>query len=131
LKKWLHIYRKYGFDKLGGSGRKDNGTFRFIDKFTAEKIKELAAEYIFRTAKTLYKYAITQDVIKPDQCCYATFNTFTKKHKLLEYNKTAKRGYETANKNRKSFEKRFVNMMWEILCTVHIFKKEKVVFRVT
>lgn len=104
LKKWLHIYRKYGFDRLAGICRKDIGTFRFIEKETADQIKQLADEYIFRTAKTLYKYVISQDVIKSNQCCYATFNTYTKKHKLLDCSK--------GNKNRKSFEKRFINMMW-------------------
>ena len=104
LKKWLYKYRKYGFEGLATGQRKDRGTFRSIDGHLEVDIKRVAERYKFRTAKTLYKYLVSLSIIDPDKCCYATFNTYAKRCKLLEGG--------TSGKKRKSFEKQFINMMW-------------------
>jgi len=104
LKKWLHKYRKYGFEGLTSSHRKDTGTFRRIGEKTGSQIKKVADEYSFRTAKGLFQYVISLAIMGPKECSYATFNSYAKRHRLLDAN--------TGNKKRKSFEKQFINMMW-------------------
>lgn len=104
FKKWLHQYRKCGFDGLVSQGRKDIGSFRCIDKNTGTQVKKTAGEYLFRTAKALYNYLVSLSILKQRECSYATFNTYAKRYRLLDGN--------VGSKKRKAFEKQFINMMW-------------------
>jgi transposase InsO family protein len=104
FKKWLHIYRKKGFDGLVPTSRKDLGRSRRIAPETSKRIREVTDKYSFRTARALFEYLLDMEILQPRQCSYTTFNAYAKKHRLT--------GPRSDGKQRKSFEKEFVNMMW-------------------
>ena len=104
VKKWLYRYRKHGLEALVKNRRKDYGAFRKISPDLDSYIKTLTAEYDFRTVRTLYDYLVEIGKIDPRKCTYATLIHFTKRHQLFSE--------KMARKERKSFEKPAINMLW-------------------
>jgi putative transposase len=104
FKKWLHLYRRYGYEGLKPSTRKDKGISRKIKGDIQGKIKELCNDYDFKTISNLYRYLITEKIIEPEIFTEVTLRNFLKANKI--------RFDSMEKKPRKSFEAPHINILW-------------------
>jgi len=104
--KWLHLYRKHGFEGLMSFQRKDKGHFRKISTELLEKIKHLLSIYQFRTVKNLHEYLINENIISPQGFTYATLNNVFNAHNL--------KNFLPNPKARKAFETEHIHSLWMV-----------------
>lgn len=104
FKKWLHLYRKEGYEGLKPSRRTDQGKSRKISYATGKAIVRLYKEYDFKTISNLYRYLITENIIEPEQFTEPTLRNF------LKANDITFESQET--KPRKAFEVPHINILW-------------------
>lgn len=104
FKKWLHIYRKEGYEGLKPSRRIDLGKSRKISMPMGEAIRELCDEYDFKTISNLYRYLLTEGVIESENFTEVTLRNFLKANKIA---------FESGeSKPRKAFEAPHINILW-------------------
>jgi len=104
FKKWLHIYRKEGYEGLKPSRRIDLGKSRKISMPMGEAIRKLCDEYDFKTISNLYRYLLTEGVIESENFTEVTLRNFLKSHNItFESQET---------KPRKAFEAPHINILW-------------------
>jgi putative transposase len=104
FKKWLHIYRKNGYEGLKPLTRADKGKPRKIPDDIRESIMHLCKEYEFKTISNLYRYLVNNDIIEYENFTEVTLRNF------LRANKISFRSNET--KPRKAFEAPHINILW-------------------
>jgi transposase InsO family protein len=104
FKKWAIKYRKYGFDGLKPSFRKDKGLSRCISSDLENKIVSLVTTYRFRTVQNLYDYLLDTAVISQNQFTYVTLNNFVKNNDLFDI--------QFQKKERRAFEVSHINELW-------------------
>lgn len=104
FKKWLHIYRKKGFDGLIPSKRKDRGKSRKITIDIQESIVNLCKEYDFKTISNLYRHLISDGVVEPENFTEVTLRNFLKANNIT---------FDSQDPTpRKAFEAPHVNILW-------------------
>lgn len=102
--KWLHLYRKLGYDGLKPSSRNDKGKSRKISYSLKEQIEYLCKEYDFKTISNMYRYLVGEAIIQTDSFTEVTLRNFLKSNKL-EFKPEGK-------KSRRAFEVPHINMLW-------------------
>ncbi len=104
FKKWLHIYRKEGYEGLKPSRRRDWGRSRKISLPLGEAIQQLCDEYDFKTISNLYRYLLTEEIIEAEDFTEVTLRNFLKTNNIT---------FESQDvKPRKAFEAPHVNILW-------------------
>lgn len=104
FKKWLHTYRKYGYEGLKPSSRTDKGKSRKIQPATQEQIRELVTAHDFKTISNLYRYLVTEKFIEPEMFTEVTLRNFLKANGIQ---------FESEGKKpRKAFEAPHINILW-------------------
>lgn len=104
FKKWLHIYRKLGYEGLKPSRRVDRGKSRKISYATGQAIAQLCDDYDFKTISNLYRYLIAEGIIKPENFTEVTLRNFLKANDIT---------FDSQETNpRKAFEAPHVNILW-------------------
>lgn len=103
FKKWLRIYRKFGFDGLKPKSRKDFGTSRKIGMQLKEKIEQLKSQFQFPTISFLYRYLLENNIVD----VYFTEQTL---RKFLKDNQISLSQIDRIP--RKKFEKEHINELW-------------------
>jgi transposase InsO family protein len=104
FKKWLHIYRKLGYEGLKPSRRVDRGKSRKISYATGQAIAQLCDGYDFKTISNLYRYLIAEGIIKPENFTEVTLRNFLKANDMT---------FDSQETNpRKAFEAPHVNILW-------------------
>ena len=104
FKKWLHLFRKEGYDGLKPSRRADRGTSRKISMPLGEAIAKLCEEYDFKTISNLYRYLLAEGIIEAEKFTEVTLRNF------LKTNNIEFESQET--KPRKAFEAPHINILW-------------------
>ncbi len=104
FKKWLHIYRKSGYEGLKPSVRTDKGKPRKIPEKIRESIAYLCEEYDFKTISNLYRYLVNNHIIEYENFTEVTLRNFLRTNKIrFGLNET---------KPRKAFEAPHINVLW-------------------
>jgi len=104
FKKWLHLYRKYGYEGLKPSPRGDKGKTRKIDNDIQDRIRGLCAEYDFKTISNLYRFLISENIIEPENFTEVTLRNFLKSNRIT---------FDSQEKKpRKAFEVPHINILW-------------------
>ena len=104
FKKWLHLYRKYGYEGLKPSPRGDKGKTRKIKNDIQERIRGLCAEYDFKTISNLYRFLISENIIEPENFTEVTLRNFLKSNRITFGSQE--------KKPRKAFEVPHINILW-------------------
>lgn len=104
LKKWLHLYRRYGLDGLKPAFRADRGKSRKIETEVQERIAAICGNKNLKTVSNLYRYLVREKIITADTFTEVTLRNFMKANNI-EFMKEPKQP-------RKSFEVPHVNMLW-------------------
>lgn len=60
FKKWLHLYRKFGYEGLKPSRRNDKGKSRKISPITGNCIAKIFQEYDFKTVSNFYRHIVSE-----------------------------------------------------------------------
>ncbi len=103
-KKWLQMYNKYGYEGLKPSSREDKGKSRKIEKSIQKQIRDLCAEYNFKTISNLYRCMIAEKIIEPEMFTEVTLRNFLKANNI-HFGSQDK-------KPRKAFEAPHINILW-------------------
>jgi len=104
FKKWLHIYRKEGYEGLKPSRRIDRGTSRKISMPLGEAIGRLCDEYDFKTISNLYRHLLAEGIIEAENFTEVTLRNFLKANNIT---------FESQDtKPRKAFEAPHINILW-------------------
>ena len=104
FKKWLHIYRKEGYEGLKPSRRTDLGKSRKISMPLGDAIANFCDEYDFKTISNLYRYLLAEGIIEAEHFTEVTLRNF------LKANNITFDSQET--KPRKAFEAPHINILW-------------------
>jgi len=104
FKKWLHIYRKKGYEGLKPSQRNDKGKSRKIIHEIQESIIQLCKEYDFKTISNLYRYLVSNEIINPESFTEVTLRNFLKANEITFDSQSPV--------PRKAFEVPHVNILW-------------------
>lgn len=104
FKKWLHIYRKQGYEGLKPSRRIDRGKSRKISYSIQESIVELCEEYDFKTISNFYRYLLAENIIEPENFTEVTLRNFLRTNDIR---------FESQDPTpRKAFEAPHINILW-------------------
>ena len=104
FKKWLHKYRRFGYEGLKPLSRGDKGKSRKIEPRLQEQIKKLCGEYNFKTISNLYRMLLADEIIEVDDFTEATLRNFLKANQIQ---------FEAVEKKaRKAFEVPHINILW-------------------
>lgn len=104
FKKWLHVYRKEGYEGLKPSQRIDCGKSRKISEPLGEAISNLCKVYDFKTISNLYRYLLTEGIIEEERFTEVTLRNFLKANNI---------SFESqVKKPRKAFEAPHINILW-------------------
>jgi transposase InsO family protein len=104
FKRWLHLYRKYGYAGLKPKTRGDKGKSRKITDGIQEKIIAILSKKEFHTVSNLYRYLLEQRIISIDDFTEVTLRNNLKVRKIsLKRKKTIPR---------KAFEVLHINILW-------------------
>ena len=104
FKKWLHLYRKQGYEGLKPSRRNDKGKSRKIIHEVQESIIQLCKEYEFKTISNLYRYLVSNEIIDPESFTEVTLRNFLKAN-AITFN-------SQSPVPRKAFEAPHINILW-------------------
>lgn len=104
FKQWLRIYRKYGYDGLKPSFRKDKGKTRKIDAETQEAIKKLYRAHNYKTVSNFYRCLLASKIISVESFSEVTLRNYLKANNIT-FEKDERKG-------RKAFEARHINLLW-------------------
>lgn len=104
FKKWLHVFRKEGYEGLKPSRRKDMGTSRKISEPLGVVIALICKEYDFKTISNLYRYLLAQGIIEAEDFTEVTLRNFLKANNITFDSKEIK--------PRKAFEVPHINILW-------------------
>jgi len=107
FKKWLKLYRRYGFEALVPKEREDKGQSRKIDDRLEQDIREAVACYPFLSGSALYRLLVSEGKIRVGGINEGTLRKYIKDNQLRAA------APPTA---RKKFEKEHINELWTADC---------------
>lgn len=105
FKAWLRKYKKYGLDGLKYKERNDKGVYKKMTPAVKKAISRIQQESAVVSVSDLYRKLLLKGDIKAGDICYETLRKYAKKHNLLS-GKT--------HKQRKKFQKQFINELWMV-----------------
>jgi putative transposase len=105
FKAWLRKYKKYGLEGLKYKERKDKGVYKKITAAVKRAIGRIQRESTVVSVSDLYRKLLLNGDIKAGDICYETLRKYAKKHNLLARKK---------HKQRKKFQKQFINQLWMV-----------------
>lgn len=105
FKSWLRNYKLYGLEGLLQKVRNDKGKSQKLTAGIRESIEKVVNEEEVVSIKDLYRRLIEKNYIKACEISYETLRVFVKENRLLE---------EREVRERKKFEKEFVNELWMV-----------------
>jgi len=105
FKSWLRNYKLYGLEGLAQKQRNDKGKSQKMTSTIRESIDKVVKEERVVSIKDLYRKLIAKNYINSWELSYETLRVYVKENQLLE-----PRDY----KERKKFEKEFVNELWMV-----------------
>jgi transposase InsO family protein len=104
FKKWLHLYRKRGYEGLKPSIRADKGVSRKISESTGNCIVKLFEEYDFKTISNFYRHLVSENIISQESFTEVTLRNFMQANNI---------SFDSQEKKpRKSFEAPHINILW-------------------
>ncbi len=106
FKSWLKDYRKHGLKGLKNKIRSDKGKRRKIPHNLMESIEKVKGEMGAVSVKDLHRKLLIKGYITPSDITYETLRKFVNQHHLLQGDKEPKQ--------RKKFEKEFINELWMV-----------------
>lgn len=106
FKHWLREYRKHGLKGLKNKIRSDKGKFRKIPHHLTELIDKVKREMGAISVKDLHRKLLIRGYITPSDITYETLRKFVNQRRLLQDDKEPKQ--------RKKFEKEFINELWMV-----------------
>ena len=106
FKHWLREYRKHGLKGLKNKIRSDKGKHRKIPHQLIELIDKVKREMGAISVKDLHRKLLIRGYITPSDITYETLRKFVNQHRLLQGDKEPKQ--------RKKFEKEFINELWMV-----------------
>jgi putative transposase len=109
FKKWLKLYRRYGFDALIPKDREDKGQSRKITPRLTQDITQAVIAYPFLSGSALYRLLISEGKIPPGGINEGTLRKYIKDNRLKELTSTSPVA-------RKKFEKEYINELWTADC---------------
>jgi transposase InsO family protein len=101
---WLFCYRKAGVDGLKPAVRCDKGITRKVPEKIVEITNRIIQQYPSLSASGIYRLLIKQGDIQPGDFSEGTLREYIRKNNLRQADET--------KKDRKKFEKEFVNELW-------------------
>lgn len=105
LEKWVSNYKRYGFDALMPSERKDKGNARALSDTAIERIYSLKQQFPRINATQIYQQLIREALLDP-AVNVCTVQRFVRNHDL--------KGARNPNaKDRKAFEEDLFGKMWQ------------------
>lgn len=105
FKSWLRKYRNDGLEGLKEKTRKDKGKYQKITDELLESIEKVKEDIGFVSVSDLYRKLIMYKYIKSDDISYETLRKYAGENHLLE---------DKVKKERKKFEKEFINELWMV-----------------
>lgn len=106
FKRWLRQYRKHGLKGLEEKIRSDKGAYRKIPAHLLDTIIAFIQEQGAESVSDLYRKLLAQKHITFEALSYESLRQLVLKHQLLAVEKNVKQ--------RKKFEKEFINELWMI-----------------
>ncbi|MGD9162696.1 MAG: DDE-type integrase/transposase/recombinase [Desulfobacteraceae bacterium] len=107
FKKWLKLYRRWGFNALVPKEREDKGQSRKINSQLAIDIKGAVASYPFLSGSALYRLLVSEGKIRLGGINEGTLRKYIKDKQLRE---------SIPPVGRKKFEKEHINELWTADC---------------
>ena len=105
FKSWLRKYRNEGLEGLKEKTRKDKGKYKKITNELLESIEKVKEDIGFVSVSDLHRKLIMNKYIKSDDISYETLRKYASENHLLE---------DKVKKERKKFEKEFINELWMV-----------------
>jgi putative transposase len=105
FKSWLRKYRNDGLEGLKEKTRKDKGKYQKITDALLESIEKVKEDMGFVSVSDLYRKLIMNKYIKSDDISYETLRKYARENHLME---------DKVKKERKKFEKEFINELWMV-----------------
>lgn len=105
FKSWLRKYRNEGLEGLKEKTRKDKGKYKKITDALLESIEKVKEDIGFVSVSDLHRKLIMNKYIKSDDISYETLRKYASENHLLE---------DKVKKERKKFEKEFINELWMV-----------------
>lgn len=105
FKSWLRNYKLYGLEGLLQKVRNDKGKSQKLTAGIRDSIEKVLNEEEVVSIKDLYRRLIEKNYIKASEISYETLRVFVRENRLLE---------EREVRERKKFEKEFVNELWMV-----------------
>lgn len=105
FKSWLRKYRNEGLEGLKEKTRKDKGKYKKITDELLESIEKVKEDIGFVSVSDLHRKLIMNKYIKSNDISYETLRKYASENHLLE---------DKVKKERKKFEKEFINELWMV-----------------
>jgi transposase InsO family protein len=105
FKAWLRVYKKEGLAGLDYRERSDKGRYKKITSRISDAIKQIQQQNAPTSISDLYRKLLSQALIRADELSYETIRKYVKDNGLFD-----KKEY----KQRKKFEKEFINELWMV-----------------
>lgn len=106
FKRWLREYRRHGLEGLKSKERGDKGKYRKLPAKLFEAIEAVKEEIGAASVSDLYRKLLMAGHLVPGDLSYETLRKLVRRHQLLQEEKVIKQ--------RKKFEKEFINELWMI-----------------
>lgn len=105
FKSWLRKYRNEGLEGLKEKTRKDKGKYKKITDELLESIEKVKEDIGFVSVSDLHRKLMMNKYIKSDDISYETLRKYASENHLME---------DKVKKERKKFEKEFINELWMV-----------------
>jgi putative transposase len=105
FKAWLRKYRREGLDGLSCKTRSDKGSYKKITAQLLDAIEDIQQQKPAVSVSDLHRKLLMKGTIKADDVSYETLRKYAKDNHLLE---------KKDRKQRKKFEKEFINELWMV-----------------
>lgn len=106
FKRWLRQYRRFGLEGLKSKERGDKGKYRKLPAKLFDSIEAVKEEIGAASVSDLYRKLLMAGHLLPGDLSYETLRKLVRRHQLLQEEKVVKQ--------RKKFEKEFINELWMI-----------------
>jgi len=108
FKGWLREYRQKGLMGLEEKTRSDKGDYRKITPHLLRSIEKIKEDTQVASVSDLYRKLLINGHITPSDISYETLRKFAKENHIFAEDEDKK------PKNRKKFEKEFINELWMV-----------------
>jgi transposase InsO family protein len=105
IKAWLRKYKREGLDGLKYKERSDKGNCKKVTPRIKEAIAEIQRGSVVVSVSDLYRKLLLHGIIHADQVSYETIRKYIKDNGLFD---------KKAYKQRKKFQKQYINELWMV-----------------